>query len=195
MSNITLIEAPSELEEWKPIEGYEDYMVSNMGRIRSIAKNRRFKSERILKPARYSNGYLFVILCRNKDDHKSHMIHRLVAKAFLENPDNKQEVNHINGNKQDNRADNLEWCTASENKIHAYRTGLRRFSNKQLQRIIERASPVEQIDLETGAVIARYESASAAERAVGGYHSDILKCCKGRASQHKGYKWRYADAG
>lgn len=106
-------------EIWRDIVGYEGYQVSNCGRVRS------FKSgePRILKPIDNGGSYLIVNLYRDGKG-KIQLVHRLVAAAFIPNPESKSEINHINGIKNDNRAENLEWSTHSENQCHAYATGL-----------------------------------------------------------------------
>ena len=99
-----------ENEIWKDVEGYEDlYQVSNMG---------RFKRDHILKTVLQPTGYLNVCLCKNGKC-KTYRAHKLVAKAFIPNPNNYQVINHKNGNKQDNRVENLEWCTTSYNSWHS----------------------------------------------------------------------------
>lgn len=109
-------------EIWKDIEGQEGiYQVSNLGRIKSLPRiltkknpHREYLSkEKILSPGLTSEGYLLVVI-----SNKSMTIHRLVAKAFVSNPENKKTVNHINGIKTDNRDVNLEWCTHRENNLH-----------------------------------------------------------------------------
>ena len=118
-------------EVWKDIEGYEGlYQVSTCGNIKSLAKPRKngngrcyIQKEKLLKQSFTSTGYKKVELYKD-GKRKSFKVHRLVAIAFISNPDNKPEVNHIDGNKINNNIDNLEWVTSSENTIHAYETGL-----------------------------------------------------------------------
>jgi len=105
-------------EVWKQIKGFPSYEVSDLGRVKSL----KFGKERILKPVNRLGGYLSVGICAEKFENQ--LIHRLVLAAFVENPENKPQVNHINGDKSDNRLCNLEWCTAKENNLHAIRTGL-----------------------------------------------------------------------
>lgn len=107
-------------EVWKDIEGYEGaYRVSSFGRIKSL-KRPYNRNEKILTPVRHSAGYLKIILIILNDKRKNAYIHRLVAQAFIPNPESKPFINHINGDTTDNRVDNLEWCTNGENLRHAY---------------------------------------------------------------------------
>jgi len=121
-------------EVWRPINGYEElYAVSNMGRVKMIGRkwlrtddigvSERINLERIMPAFLSHNGYHRVALYKDKKV-KKYQLHRLVAQEFIPNPENKKEINHINGVKLDNIPENLEWCTRQENAIHACRTGL-----------------------------------------------------------------------
>lgn len=118
-------------EIWKDIEGYEGYyQVSNYGNIKSLSriiyseKRSNYKTkEKVLRQSNTTTGYKKVELVK-EGIKKSYKVHRLVATAFIPNPENKPEVNHIDGNKINNYIENLEWVTSSENSIHAYETGL-----------------------------------------------------------------------
>lgn len=103
-------------ETWRDIKGYEGlYRVSNFGKIKSFYKNGKTK---ILKPVPNFKGYERVTLCNRRGNKTIYSVHRLVALAFIENPLLKPEINHINGNKRDNRISNLEWVTGKENCLH-----------------------------------------------------------------------------
>jgi len=114
----------NELKEiWKEIEGFEGrYQVSNLGRVMSLVTNHG-KQRQKLKP-QYERRYMFVNLSVKNRGHTKD-VHRMVANAFVPNPDNKPMVNHIDGVKLNNNASNLEWVTCSENHKHAYASGLR----------------------------------------------------------------------
>jgi hypothetical protein len=116
------------LEEWKPVVGYEGYYeVSNFGNVRSVDREVRYKSSgtmirrgRPMKTNKNKYGYVDIHLGKEGIE-KAHLVHRLVAMAFIDNPEQKIQVNHKNGNKSDNRLENLEWATISENRLHAYK--------------------------------------------------------------------------
>lgn len=122
-------------EIWKPVVGYEGYYeVSNYGTIRSLDRQITILKEGIapqvfIKPGRrlspgVVSGYLRVVL-KHADFKLNLLVHRLVAIAFIPNPENKPQVNHIDGNKKNNTLQNLEWCTAKENTLHATQIGKR----------------------------------------------------------------------
>ena len=104
------------VEKWKDVEGYIGfYAVSNIGRMRN-------RHGRVLKTP-LANGYPLITLCK-KGGRKNAFVHRLVAKAFIQNPERKSQVNHKDGNRSNNHVGNIEWCTPLENTRHAYITGL-----------------------------------------------------------------------
>lgn len=103
--------------QWKTLDGFPNYKISSEGRIFNT------KTKKFLNPAYATNGYTEIYLC-NSSKPKKFKTHRLIASLFMDNEFNKREVNHINGIKDDNRLCNLEWATSSENKLHAYKTGL-----------------------------------------------------------------------
>ncbi|RDU21928.1 NUMOD4 domain-containing protein [Anaerosacchariphilus polymeriproducens] len=176
------------MEIWKDIEGYKgSYQVSNIGRIKSLkrvimrsdGKEQTIK-ERILKPLVHTNGYLLVALYDNGKQ-KNMLIHRLVALTFIDNQENKQEVNHKDGNKTNNHINNLEWNTSSENKQHAYSVLNRKTNGKVISQFTK-----------TGDYIKTYYSTYHAERETGTNQSDITKVCKGKAKTAGGCIWQYA---
>jgi hypothetical protein len=122
----------SQNEIWKDIIGYEGlYQASNLGRIKSLPKwdGTHYTKIKILKNRIHSHGYKIVTLCKNKNK-KNHLIHRLVLLSFI--GFSNLQCNHKNGKKDDNRLCNLEYCTASENRIHAFKTGLQKPNYKTI---------------------------------------------------------------
>ena len=149
------------------------------------------KHRRLLKPALNGSGYPFVLLY-DKGKRKTWLVHRLVATLFLPNPDKLPEVNHVDGNKENNHVSNLCWCSSSENHKHAYRK-LGRKPTWPNGPPWYPTSPkkVESFDLKTGEILEVYDSTAEAGRS-GFSQSQVSLCCTGKRKHHKGRGWRYA---
>ena len=178
-------------EIWRPVRDFEGlYEVSNLGRVRSVDRWSKYKGSdtiqayrkgRLLRQFKTKCGYYLVSLSRDGGT-RHYSVHRLVAEAFIPNPDNLPEVNHKDENKFNNCADNLEWCTNIYN-IH-YGTRIYRSLTKQ------HFKPVEQLTLD-GRHIEYYQGVSDASRHVGANRCNISRACKGRYKTSYGYRWRY----
>ena len=167
------------MELWKDIEAWEGlYRVSNYGNIYSC------KSNMILKFAD-RNGYSMVKL-QNHKVKKTVAVHRLVANAFIPNPNNLPQVNHIDGNKTNNKVENLEWCTQTENLKHACRTGL--IDITKMTNITKKK--VCQYDT-NGNFIKQWNSLSEVYRSLNIQIGNITKCCQGKLKTTGGYVWKY----
>lgn len=177
-------------EIWKDIQGYEGYyQVSNLGRVKSFPRRgTHINKIHILKPSKNRKGYYQVVLSKNSE-YQSKKIHRLVAKAFLENPNNYQQVNHIDGNKENNRVDNLEWCTNEYNMKHAWKLGLRDNIFKK-GKGHQRSVVVNQFDLQ-GNFIKKWYCVRDIERQLGFDNRNICACCRKKRPTAYGYKWEY----
>lgn len=189
------------MEIWKTIEGYEGkYLISNYGNVKSLIDNNKKAREKILKPRIGNTGYLYINLWK-KSKSKSKKIHRLVAEAFISNPNNLPQVNHIDGNKINNNVKNLEWCDASYNIKHAIDNNL---TNKNLlfksgkDNIMYgkhgenniNSKKVMQYDLNNN-FIKEWVNIKEAQKSLKLYH--ISDVCKGKRKQCGGYKWQYGD--
>ena len=167
-------------EEWRDVIGYEGlYQVSSLGRVKSIPdKKQRKRLERVLKPVISARGYLKVGLWIGNSC-KSHLVHRLVANAFVPNPAQKNEVNHLNGIKTSNGWDNLEWCTHSENGLHSYRV---------LGRVAKNGAVHKAIVASDGTEVIEFKCIGDACKC--GYTTAIYKHIA-NGTEYKGYRWRY----
>lgn len=160
------------METWRDVRDNPKYRVSSHGRVKNA------HSGKILSPGHHRQGYSLVWLT-GVDGVHGKAVHRLVAEAFIPNPDRKPQVNHINGDKADNHVENLEWVTGSENTLHSYRTGL----NQGRQRVAVRI-------VETGEV---FESVASCAEAIGGTSGNISFCIHGRLESYKGFHFQKAE--
>ena len=155
-------------EIWKDIKGYEGlYQVSNLGKIRNKYKEIKQQTDNI--------GYKNVILSKN-NKRKTKKVHRLVAETFIDNANNLPAVNHINGNKSDNKVSNLEWITYKDNSIHAVLNGL--IKTKKV------------LCIEKGKT---YYSIHEAAKDTNTFNGHIVKVCKGERKTTGGYHWKYLE--
>lgn len=189
-------------EIWKDIAGYEGlYEVSNLGRVKSLITNK------ILKPSfDGKKNYLFVGLYKKGVKTKLINVHRLVAMAFIPNPNNYPQVNHIDENKINNRADNLEWCTikynsnygnAKKNMIASRRrnnnmglVAMKGLATRNKYKLNGYEKPIKQFDLD-GNFIQRWKSATEIQRQLSISRISISRCCRGIYKQSHGYIWRW----
>jgi len=178
------------MEVWKDVKGFEDYyQISNLGRLkRKIGV--QAKKERILKQIDNGNGYKCVCLSKNGKILRMY-VHRLVAINFLENKDNKEEVNHIDGVRSNNVLTNLEWVTRSENHYHRYKVLKQRGVNYgKTGEKNWKSKPVKKLDLNNN-VLKIYPGVMEAMRQTGINESSIRSCIYGKSKTAGGYKWQY----
>lgn len=168
------------MEHWKEIDWSEGCLeVSDEGRIRS-----NMRDGRILKASQDKKGYLRIHLTINRKRH-SLKVHREVARAFLDNPDNLPQVNHKDGDKTNNAVSNLEWISNKDNAQHAIENGLwENVFNASMRSNEARKCPITATNIKSGEIL-KFESISEAERAIGTKH--IVDVIKGKRSQAKGF--------
>ena len=172
------------MEEWKDIEGYEGlYQISSEGRVKSLNYNHTGK-DKILNGSKNKYGYLKVCLYK-EGKKKTHTIHRLVTIAFIPNPNNFPEINHIDEDKTNNRVENLEYCDRKYNINYGNR-------NEKMAKSLSK--PILQFSLD-GKFIRKWDSGMQVQKDLGFDNSNITKCCKGRKNYKSvgGFIWGYAD--
>lgn len=170
-------------EEWRDIVGYENYQVSSMGRVKSLNYNRT-GMEKILKPAKNKDEYLQVALYK-QNKRKYYKVHRLVAMAFIDNPQNLEQINHRDECKANNCVSNLEWCTRLYNQNYGTRNQRAAASNTNNPK---RSKQV--LCIETSVV---YPSTMEVYRQLGFSRGNISECCNGKRKTCGGYTWRYVN--
>ena len=185
----------SDMQEiWKDIEDFEDYQVSNLGRVRSLARlagndnaNRNLL-ERILKQSPDKKGYLMAWLYKDKKRYTK-KVHRLVAEAFIPNQDNKPQIDHINGCKTSNSVENLRWCTSKENFHNPISYKMNADSKRGV--LNHKARKVVQIYKNGKSKV--WDCIQDVERELGFGHSHIIQCCQGKRDYAYGFMWCYDD--
>ena len=192
-------------EIWKDIKGYEGYyQVSNLGRVKSLSRKQRnwrcefVTKEKILNPYYDTHGYRVVSLRKNNTNKKI-SVHRLVGKAFIPNTENKPEINHIDGNKENNVVTNLEWVTYSENLIHAWRTGLTKNTEKRKQRALKNLEIIRSKPSKKRKKVYCYETNKTyscldeAHKDTTVAKIDISRVARGIRKQAKGFHFEYIE--
>ena len=184
------------IEIWKDIKGYEGfYQVSDCGRIKSLARDIYYQNgivhrtkEKILVPVLDKDGYQYVNLSKN-GKRKVMTIHRLVAMAFIPNPENKSQINHKNEVKTNNVVENLEWCEAGYNINYGTRTS-RAIQNRRSYKLGDNpsAKPVFCVELNK-----KFDCAKSAQEELGIDRSCVGRVCRGEQKTAGGFHWRYAN--
>lgn len=173
-------------EVWKDIVGYEgSYQVSNFGKVYSL------KTNKILKGCNCKNGYERLVL-RKDGKSFSCTVHRLVANAFIDNPEQHPIINHKDENPQNNRVDNLEWCSFEYNCTYGTALERRRKATDYKAIALKNSLKVAQYDLD-GNFLSIRDSANEYKREFGFDNSSIAKCCRGVMNTAYGYKWKYVN--
>lgn len=178
-------------ELWRYVEGYDKrYMVSNIGRVKAMPNEYphlggiRHTKEKILKPIFCKHtGYYQVSLYKRNGERRFTTIHRIVAEAFIPNPDNLPFVNHKDEVRTNNRVENLEWCTPKYNMDYSH------VKDRNIDAI---SMPIEQYDFD-GNLLHTFKSSAEAGRALKVHSSSILLCCKGKIGSVRGYLWKYKN--
>lgn len=187
------------MEQWKVIEEFPNYEISNLGNVRRRIHSVTnaictYEVDSIpIKPFLNSKGYYRVQLCKNGLMTKK-FVHRLVAEAFIDNPEYKPCVNHIDCNPRNNAASNLEWCTHKENMEWMVKMGRTIRTPEQIEHLrmsqTKYAKSVIGTNLMTGEKV-RFDFLNEVEN-MGFQPSCVCQCCKGIRRTHKGYRWEYA---
>ena len=188
-------------EIWKDIEGYEGlYQVSNLGRVRSVdriilrSSTPQFSKGKNISQQPLNSGYMVVSLW-NKKKRKAFTVHRLVANAFLPLQQGKDEVDHINGIRTDNRVNNLRWCNRKENVNFPIARSKYLSSNKERIEHIRMAKAKHSLKLVQltldGTIIKEWNSVKQASKSLGIQENNVYAVCIGKRKSTGGYKWKY----
>ena len=172
-------------EEWRDIEGYEGlYQVSNLGNIKSLGNDKKRK-EKILKPNINNYGHYLKVCLFKQGKQKQYLVHRLVAQAFIPNPQNLPQINHKSEIKTDNRVENLEYCSAEYNNnygTHNQRSAASRINHPKRSKQV--------LCVETGKI---YSSTHQVERELGFANTYISAVCRGKTKTAYNFHWKYVN--
>jgi hypothetical protein len=176
-------------EIWKEVHGYEGiYEVSNIGNIRSL----KFNKIKDIRPGLNTSGYFIVALCKNNNQ-ITKKLHRLIAKSFIDNPENKPCINHKDGNKINNNISNLEWCTFSENNQHAYDIGLKKgttYLKGKFGKDHHLSMAIIQLSKDNE-ILNEFGSIREAQRKTGILKSGISRVCRMERKTAGGFIWKF----
>ena len=176
-------------EIWRNIKGYDGlYMVSNCGRVKTLHKNDSYPHDKngILKNNVSGNGYYMVALCKNGKV-KRVSVHRLVAMAFIPNPNNLPVVNHKDENRKNNHVSNLEWVTQRQNLMHS------NVQKKMKAAAVKKQQKAVLMYDRNGQFVCEFESATIAAKAIGSYQQLVSLCCYGKQKFTKGYTFKFKN--
>lgn len=183
-------------EIWKDIQGFEGlYQISNNGRVKSLERlvnnknGKRIVKEKVLKNQINSKGYYSVVL-RKQNKNITKEIHRMVAIAYINNDKNYSYVNHIDGNKKNNKISNLEWCDCQHNIREAYRLGLNHYTN--LTNFKNLPKKVLQYD-KNNSLLSEFNSIREASRITQVCYNSISLNCRGKQNKAGGYTWKFKE--
>ena len=199
-----------ELEIYAPIDGFPNYLVTSHGGVLSLKDNHNNDRLKELKSCKSKGGYYFVSLCKNGKRYNKY-VHRLVAQAFISNPENKPQVNHIDEDKTNNHVSNLEWMTGKENCNHGtHNERLSKilsdgrlkgeynpmYGKKHTEETKQNLSKIKSRKVigknKTKTQVIVFKSALQAEK-FGFNNSCISQCCNNKIKLHKGYTWQFID--
>ena len=191
------------METWKKINDFPNYIISSNGQVMSLGHTvdsqikgticQRFYKGKLLKQIKSSNGYLYVCVKNNNNQYKRKLVHRLVAETFIDNPFNKNEVNHKDGKKLNNDISNLEWVTREENIRHAFDNELIKRENQSKSHDKYKIGIVRLLN---GKVIDRFGSIKEASRKLGIYeHTIKYVALHSKSHIYKGYEYREESYG